>query len=329
MSAISEPQSAQTHSKLPESSKKLTNSELVLHLEMPPTMDTIEEGLRSKAPSERRRSMFEAPIGAVYKVLTQEEAVVSTKFSDHWRGFIGEFMGTLFLLFVTVCVGLIPNLPGLAISLSNHILLQSIAGGFCIISLVFTLADISGAHLNPAITLCLVSVNAFPVTIAFYYWVAQFSGSLVGVALALACLGAKNAGSLAVNSFNPQIVTSAQAFAFELILSSFFFWVVLATGVDTRGPVPKTHLAALPIGLVFGTCVLIGGPLSGVALNPARAFASAAVANEWTWLWIYMVGPLVAASVTGILYKFIFMTREVPQMGNFASKVLHRLGMQN
>src|SRR5436309_14817237 len=220
---------------------------------------------------------------------------------DALRRGVAEFIGTFTLIFVGV--GSIvaaheiedPTLIGIAI-----------ANGVAIAVMVSSLGHISGGHFNPAITFGFLITRRIKPALALLYWVAQFGGA------ALAALLVRNllprASSEAVKLGVPALghgVDASSGFLLEAIFTFFLVWVVFATAVDPRGT--SKSIAGLAIGLTITIDILFGGPLTGAAMNPARAFGPQLVGNFWTHGWIWYAGPIVGAAAAAGVYELLYL----------------------
>ncbi len=222
------------------------------------------------------------------------------------RAALAELLGTFALIFFgagailsdafIVYVENFPVGPGpLAIALAH---------GLTITVMVCALGHISGGHFNPAVTLSMTLTKRLSVTHSLFYIVAQ----LLGAALAAFFLKAIFPHeALPVKLGTPQLATTlslAQGFFTEALLTFFLVFVIFGTAVDARGP---RLLAGLAIGLTLTLGILLGGPLTGGALNPARAFGPALAINFWEHHWIYWGGPMVGGALAALLYQHLFI----------------------
>jgi len=217
---------------------------------------------------------------------------------------LAEFIGTLALIFIgagSICANQLSNggvgLVGIAL-----------AHGLTIAAMVSAVGHISGAHLNPAVTIGVWVAQKISTREAALYWVAQLAG---GVAGALLLVGGFDAGTrAAVNLGTPALapgVGPVQGLLFEALMTFFLVFVVFATAVDPRSA--GKVLAGLAIGMVITFDILAGGPVTGASMNPARTFGPAAVAGFWQDHWLYWAGPLAGGLLAGALYNGVFLRR--------------------
>jgi MIP family channel proteins len=218
---------------------------------------------------------------------------------DKKRVFFAELVGTFTLIFVGV--GAIFNA-----SLGHTDLLGvALAHGLAIGVMVTATMHVSGGHLNPAVTFGLLSAGKVKIDDAILYWIAQLIGASLAGFLCLAILGdaVVVAGTPAVSG----MIHLGQAVGIEMVLTFLLVFVVFGAAVDARAP--KT-VAGLAIGLTITIGILFGGPLTGGAINPARAFGPALATNFWEHHWVYWIGPLLGGALAGLVYKNLVGTPE-------------------
>jgi aquaporin TIP len=209
------------------------------------------------------------------------------------RGF-AEFVGAFTLIFIGGGAGIVTG--------GHDLVAVALANGLAIGIMVSNLGHISGGHFNPAITLSFVATRRIAPMLAVVYWIAQLAGA---VAAALILRGVfPGAGRLAMVPHAPGI-SDGKALVVELIMTFFLVWTVFATAVDERGAFKS--IAGLAIGLSITMDVFMGGPLTGAAMNPARAFGPELATNFWGEGWIYWVGPIVGALIAAIAYDRLYL----------------------
>jgi MIP family channel proteins len=162
----------------------------------------------------------------------------------------------------------------------------ALAFAFVVVAMIYALGHLSGAHINPAVTLAFWSARRFPTVEVIPYVLAQCAGA-VGASLALrATLGP--VGNLGATL--PTIPVAA-ALGVEWLLSFVLMFVIMAVATDER---VADGFAALAVGFTVGFCALMGGPLTGASMNPARSFGPALVGGLWQAHWLYWVSPISA-----------------------------------
>src|SRR5437660_8489507 len=220
---------------------------------------------------------------------------------DALRRAVAEFVGAFALIFIgagsIVTANSIhdPSLIGVAI-----------AHGVTIAVMVSALGHVSGGHFNPAITVGFLITRRIKPALAVLYWLAQFGGAALAALLVRDLLprASSEAVHLGVPALGGGVDTSA-GFALEAIFTFFLTWVVFATAVDPRGTFKS--IAGLAIGLTITIDILFGGPLTGAAMNPARAFGPQLVGSYWSHAWVWYAGPALGASVAALVYEFLYL----------------------
>jgi aquaporin TIP len=212
---------------------------------------------------------------------------------DVLRRFVAEFIGTFTLIF----------LGGGAGAISGHdIVAVALANGLAIGIMVSNFGHISGGLFNPAITLGFLATKRIKPFMAVLYWIAQFGGAVIAAGI-LRWLIHKPRFDGAIPSGST--IGSGRGMVVELILTFFLVVAVFATAVDPRGAFKA--IAGLAIGLTITIDVFVGGPLTGAAMNPARAFGPQLIGNVWTQGWIYYVGPALGALVAALGYEWLYL----------------------
>jgi aquaporin NIP len=173
----------------------------------------------------------------------------------------------------------------------------ALAFGLAIITMVYALGHISGAHFNPAVTLGFALGRHFPWTRLAAYWAAQVTGAL-GAALLLR----ESLGNVAEVGATEPSSSDGQAFLWEVVLTFFLMLVVMAVATDTRA---VGEAAALAIGGTVALGALVGGPISGASMNPARSLGPAIAAGDLQSLWIYVTAPFLGAALGAVVYQVV------------------------
>ena len=175
----------------------------------------------------------------------------------------------------------------------------------------------SGAHMNPAVTLAFLVLGKIRPRDALWYVVAQFTGGVIGVVLVLGLLGdAFAAAPVSFAATMPGSAGIAVACAAEFAISFLMLWAVLRVAASAR----FAHLAGLVAGALVATYISVEAPLSGMSMNPARSFASAAPAGHFENLWIYFVAPPLGMALAAIVHR-----RHATRRAALCAKVVHDL----
>lgn len=199
-----------------------------------------------------------------------------------------EFIGTFALVFAGTGAIVINEVSGGAVT---HVGI-ALTFGLIVLAMIYTVGDISGAHLNPAVTLGFFAARRFPRGQVFPYAASQCGGA-IAASLLLRLLFPANATLGATMPAGPV----AQSFVLEVILTALLMFVIL--GVST-GAAEKGITAGIAIGAVIGLEALFAGPICGASMNPARSLGPALVSFTLTHLWLYLVAPVLGAGV-GVL----------------------------
>jgi aquaporin NIP len=170
--------------------------------------------------------------------------------------------------------------------------------GLIIMVMVYATGHLSGAHINPAVTVAFTLTRHFPARDAIAYMGAQLSGALLG-ALALLAVWTDKPAQLGATLPS---VGAGSALVYEIVLTAFLMFVIMAVATDTRA---VGAAAAIAIGGTVGLDAIFGGPVTGASMNPARSLAPALAVGEWPQFWVYVVGPGVGAAVGAIAYQVV------------------------
>jgi aquaporin Z len=209
------------------------------------------------------------------------------------RRSVAEFIGAFTLVFIGGGAGIVAG---------NDLVAVALANGLAIGLMVSNFGHISGGHFNPAITLTFAVTRRITWALAIAYWIAQFAAAVVAAGLLRWIF--HNAAMLAAVPHAAHI-GAGKGLVVEIILTFFLVVAVFANAVDPGGAFKS--IAGLGIGLTITIDVLMGGPLTGAAMNPARAFGPQLVGNFWGEGWIYYVGPVIGALVAGIGYDWLYL----------------------
>jgi aquaporin NIP len=173
--------------------------------------------------------------------------------------------------------------------------------GLVIMVMIYAVGHISGAHFNAAVTFAFALTRHFPWRRAAGYWTAQLLGALTAAAILRGSLG-----DLAHVGATLPSGSQGQAFLWELVLTFFLMFVIMAVATDTRA---VGEAAAIAIGGTIALDALFGGPVTGASMNPIRSLAPALVSGDLHALWLYVAAPLAGAALGAGTYQFL---REQP-----------------
>jgi aquaporin NIP len=170
--------------------------------------------------------------------------------------------------------------------------------GLIIMVMIYATGHLSGAHINPAVTVAFTLTRHFPARDAAAYIAAQLTGATAGALLLLAAWPDAPAN---LGATVPTVDTGT-ALLYEVVLTAFLMFVIIAVATDTRA---VGAAAAIAIGGTVCLDALFGGPITGASMNPARSFGPAVASGTWTDFWVYLIGPMVGAALGGFAYQLI------------------------
>lgn len=224
------------------------------------------------------------------------------------RKLIAEFVGTFLLVFLAVgtaifgiaaVVGIDGGGPG------SGVVGVALAFGLVLLGVAYAFGPVSGAHVNPAVTLAMLVGRRMPTGEAIGYWIVQFLGAIAAgglLKLFVSSFGVTDyTGALGTNSYDNGAINMAGAFVLEAVLTAAFVLVILLVTEKIAAP----GFAGIAIGLTLTLVHLVGIPLTGTSVNPARSLGPAlfegGVAMQQVWLFI--VAPLVGALIAVVIWK--------------------------
>jgi MIP family channel proteins len=215
---------------------------------------------------------------------------------DDWRKYCSEFIGTFTLVLFAAGAVTVDGLVGGKLGMIG----SGLISGLVVTVVIYAFGHISGAHVNPALSVAAVLIGHFDRRLLPGYVVAQMGGSaLAGMCLLWAIGDFNNMGA---NLPNIELgISPLTAFLIELFLSFLLMWVVAGVGLDKRAHGP---FAGVAVGAVVGIEVMLFGAVAGAAMNPARAFGPYIAMGNFSHYWIYVVAPLVGMALGGFTYRF-------------------------
>ncbi|XP_053560998.1 aquaporin-5-like [Bombina bombina] len=211
------------------------------------------------------------------------------------RAVFAEFLATL--LFVFLGCGSALNWP----SSLPSVLQISLAFGLAIGTLVQTFGHVSGAHINPAVTISFLVGSHISILRATFYIIAQLVGAIAGAGILYGVVPPSIRGNLAINAVSNG--TSGQAFAVELILT-FQLVVCIFASTDSRRN-DNVGSPALSIGLSVTLGHLLGIYFTGCSMNPARSLGPSAVTGDFSDHWVFWIGPIVGGVLASLMYNYL------------------------
>jgi glycerol uptake facilitator protein len=227
--------------------------------------------------------------------------------------YIAEFLGTFMLVFAVTMIVVLFVTPGGGGG--SDWIVVGIVHAFVLLLIVHSIGSVSGAHVNPAVTLALAAIRKIRINDAVVYLLLQLSGAVAGALVTKFILadqiadGTTTPGGASANVGTPGlndtlIGGTAQAAVLEGIGAFILVWAITAVAVNPRA---ARDWAGWVIGATLGLIVLIGGPLTGGSFNPARWFGPALVSGTWDDAWLYIIGPLVGGALGAATYWYLFV----------------------
>jgi aquaporin Z len=218
---------------------------------------------------------------------------------------LAEFLGTFFLCFAGIAA-ILGNTP--AVGSGIGLLGVALAHGLALSVAVAAFGGVSGAHLNPAVTVAALATGRITLPGAVAYVVVQLAGA---TAAALICRAVFPAEAVAQANLGIPLpaawATTGTVLIVEFVLTFLLVTAILGGAIDTRAPTLK--IGAFAIGLTVTFDILAGGPVTGASMNPARSFGPALVQAFWQWHWAYWVAPIAGAVAGAVLYDRLILDR--------------------
>ena len=208
------------------------------------------------------------------------------------RALAAELVGTFLLVFVAAGAIMVDAETGAL----GHTGIAA-ATGLVVMAMVYAVGHVSGAHLNPGVSLAFALTRHLPATRLVGYWGAQITGALLAAAVLRGSLG-----SVADVGATLPAGSDGQAFLWEVVLTALLLFVVMAVATDTRA---VGEAAAIAIGGTVALAVLVGGPVSGASLNPARSLGPALLGGQLGVIWVYLTAPLLGAALGALAYQAV------------------------
>jgi len=220
-----------------------------------------------------------------------------------YKKYIAEFVGTFALVFVAagaICADFYLRQAG---GQGLGLLGDSIAYGVVVIAIIYATSYISGAHVNPAVTISFWITKRMEPNTAIMYIISQITGAILGgFALRVLFPDALNNVHLGTSTL-AQGVSVERGVLMEFIISFLLIFTIYGTLVDRRSP---PGFAGVAIGLVVLFGSMIGGTISGGAMNPARVFGPAIASNQFAHHYVWWIGPVLGGIAAGIVYDQLF-----------------------
>lgn len=212
-----------------------------------------------------------------------------------FRRCVAEFIGTFLLVFAGPGAVIINTISGGGVTALGI----GLSFGLAVMVAIYAIGHLSGAHINPAVTIAFALSRHFPWSLVPGYVIAQLAGACAASAVHLLLFG--NVAHLGATLPSG---SSWQAFGLELVLTLFLMFVISAVATDVRA---VGQAAAIAIGGYVALAATFAGPVAGASMNPARSFGPALVSGTWSQQWVYWAGPICGAILGAYLYRFVRM----------------------
>ena len=253
----------------------------------------IEEGVRRgarRAIDEKERE--ESGGGGLYGSQIDASHIVGAA--------IAELVGTFILVFGGTAVAVAAILARPTAGAAYDSLAVALAFGLALAAVVAAVGHVSGAHVNPAVTLGMAATKKFPWNYVPHYVVAQLVGAVLAALATWITFGGDARGEAKLAATYPaQGVGDLQAFVVEILITFILVFVVMAVATDDRAP---AAIAPIAVGFALTVGVFIAGPVTGGSVNPARSLGPMLVAGDLTSVWLYVLGPIGGGILGALLY---------------------------
>ncbi len=277
------------------------------------TDDWLSESLSSRTRSERTEEPREGESSANSSKKsggTSGGLYGSEAGTNMARAAVAEVIGTFMLVYAgtAVAVGALLKNPTAGAPYDSTAI--ALAFGLILVAIVGALGHVSGAHVNPAVTLSLAATGKFPWGYVPAYVGAQLVGAVLGAIATWVSFGnaARTTANLAA-TFPAPGVGDFRALIVEALITFILVFVIISVATDDRVP---ASVAPLAVGVALAACVFIAGPVTGGAVNPARALGPMLVAGKFTAAWVYIVGPIVGGVLAAVLYDRFISEADAP-----------------
>lgn len=229
---------------------------------------------------------------------------------DALRAALAEFISTLIFVFAGEGSGMaFSKLTNNAANNPSGLIAAAIAYAFALFVAVSVSANISGGHVNPAVTFGAFVGGNITLLRAILYWIAQLLGSVVACLLLKFATGGLETGAFSLSAG----VGVWNALVLEIVMTFGLVYTVYATAVDPKRGSLGT-IAPIAIGFIVGANILVGGAFDGASMNPAVSFGPAVVSWTWENHWVYWAGPLIGGGLAGLIYELFFIPQAHEQL---------------
>jgi MIP family channel proteins len=234
---------------------------------------------------------------------------------------VAEFIGTFFLVFTGTAEAAAAVLKLTIAGQPAGSLAVGLTFGLALAAMVYTFGHISGCHLNPAVTLGLALSGKFPWKHTGYYIASQLAGAITASLAVWGTFGERARGTASLGAAQPSAQSSGlDVFVVEAVMTFFLVLVICSVATDRRA---HPAVAGIAVGFTLAVCVLVAGPISGGAINPARALGPMIVAGRYQAIWAYVLGPIAGGGLGALIYEKFLATAEEPGKAEARESVIH------
>jgi MIP family channel proteins len=208
------------------------------------------------------------------------------------RRYWAEFIGTFVIVFAPVFTSSVAKFHGG----DGSLLVAAFVSGLSVTAMIVALGGISAAHFNPAVTLGFAVAKRFPWRYVPFYWTAQLAGGIAAAACSYFITGGGAGAHIPANpnGFGANLAT-------EIVLTFILMFVIMSVATDKR---VLSSIPPFAIGATVILDVLIGGPVTGGSMNPARSFGPALfVSGALPVYWLYLVGPIIGSMIAALVFE--------------------------
>ncbi|SFM31676.1 MIP/aquaporin family protein [Methanolobus profundi] len=221
-----------------------------------------------------------------------------------FRKYVAEFVGTFALVFIAAGSNAIDHISHGSLGLTG----MAVTTGVTVMVMIYAIGHISGAHINPAVTIAMAVTGKMGARNCFGYIVSQVSGacaaSFVLMELFPSAVSSVNLGATSLRTD----ISPGTGLMIEAILTFLLVFTIFGVAVDSRSP---PGMAGFAIGSFVLLAILVGGPVTGASMNPARSFGPALISGYWTDHLVYWIGPIIGGIVAALLYDNVFIEKNV------------------
>jgi MIP family channel proteins len=213
--------------------------------------------------------------------------------------YLAEFIGTFTLVLIAAGAVIINDIYSSSLGLIGI----AVASGLVVMVMVCAIGNISGAHINPAVTLAMLITQKINALDSMFYVLSQAAGAILASFVLLSIFpDAVTSVKIGTNNLGSG-VSLETGIIVEAILTFILVFTILGTAISTQA---QTGFAAFAIGMVVLLAILIGGPITGASMNPARSLGPALVSGCWVNQLVYLIGPVIGAMLAGLIHKKVF-----------------------